>query len=99
MKLRVIKGASAEAFHVEEVDDESEAGDVEAVSISSIVSRYSFDEIDILKMDIEGAGNEVFSSPDVESWIDRVKVLIFECPDSDQYSRPKRRPMIQVVSS
>jgi FkbM family methyltransferase len=89
-KLRVIKGASVQAFHVEEVDDEPEAGDVEAVSISSIMSRYSFDEIDILKMDIEGAENEVFSSPDIESWIDRVKVLIFECPDSDRPGTTQR---------
>jgi FkbM family methyltransferase len=89
-KLRVIKGASAQDFHVEEVDGEPQAGDVEAVSISSIMSRFSFDEIDILKMDIEGAENEVFSSPNVESWIDRVKVLIFECPDSDRPGTTQR---------
>jgi len=82
-RLRVVPGESAEAFTVEEVADGAPA-DVEAVSIPSLMRRFSLDEIDILKMDIEGAEYEIFSAPDVESWIGRVKVLVLECPDSDR---------------
>jgi FkbM family methyltransferase len=83
-RLRVIPGASAQASRVEEVEDLKAAGDIEAVSIPFIMDRFTLSEIDILKMDIEGAEYEVFSSPDVAGWIGRVKVLIFECPDADR---------------
>ena len=80
--LRVVPGESAEGIRVEEAEAASPEG-VEAVSIPTILSQLSLDEIDILKMDIEGAEYQVFSAPNVESWIDRVKVLIVECPDTD----------------
>ena len=83
-RLRVVAGGSAEAFRVIEADGDAQADDVEAISIASIMKRFSFDEIDILKMDIEGAEYEVFSSPSVDTWIHLVRVLIFECPDSDR---------------
>lgn len=89
-KLRVTPGVTAEAFRVEEVDNEPQPGDVDAVSISSIMTRFSFNEIDILKMDIEGAEYEVFSSPEIDSWIGRVKVFIFECPDADRVGATQR---------
>ena len=40
-------------------------------------------EIDILKLDIEGAEYEVFSR-NYESWIHRVEVIIVECADKDR---------------
>jgi FkbM family methyltransferase len=89
-RLRVVPGESAEASHVEEVDNEREPADVEAVSIPSIMGRFALEEIDILKMDIEGAEYEVFSSPDAADWIRRVKVLIFECPDADRPGATQR---------
>lgn len=88
-RLRVVPGGTAEGFTVEEAAGDSPA-DVEAVSVPSLMSRFSLDEIDILKMDIEGAEYEVFSAPDVDSWIGRVKVLILECPDSDRPGATQR---------
>jgi FkbM family methyltransferase len=88
--LRVIVGNSAVESRVEETDDPSQPPDVQAVSIPSIMARYSLTGIDILKMDIEGSEFQVFSSPDVESWIGRVKVLIFECPDADRPGATQR---------
>jgi FkbM family methyltransferase len=88
--LRVVAGDSAEAFRVEEADDPSQPPDVQAVSIPSIMARFSLQSIDILKMDIEGSEYQVFSSPGVESWIGDVKVLIFECPDSDHPGATQR---------
>jgi FkbM family methyltransferase len=87
--LRGIPGESAEGFRVEEADAASPDG-VKAVSIPSILGRFSLDEIDILKMDIEGAEYQVFSAPNVKSWIDRVKVLIVECPDTDHPGATQR---------
>ncbi len=87
--LRVVPGESAEGIRVEEAETASPDG-VEAVSIPSILSQFSFDVIDILKMDIEGAEYQVFSAPNVELWIDRVKVLIVECPDVDHPGATQR---------
>jgi FkbM family methyltransferase len=57
---------------------ESPAG-VEAVTIASLMQTYSFDRIDLLKIDIEGAEKEVFE--DCADWIDTVDVLMVELHD------------------
>ena len=84
--LRIVASESNEGFSVSEVP--SGTGDVQAVSIDSIFAslpgdRNAFTEIDILKLDIEGAEYEVFSK-NCESWIHKVKVIIVECPDYDR---------------
>jgi len=83
-RLHIVPGASAEGFRAEEVNGEPQPSDADAVSIPSIMEAYGLDELDILKLDIEGAEYQVFSADDVESWIGRIKVLIFECPDADR---------------
>jgi FkbM family methyltransferase len=52
----------------------------EAVTIPQICDEAGWDEIDILKLDIEGAEYELFSNG-CEGWIGRVNCFIFECPD------------------
>jgi len=81
-RVRLVPGASAEGFRVEEADAAS-PDSVEAVSIPSILDRFSLDQIDILKMDIEGAEYQIFSAQNVQSWTDRVRAIIVECPDTD----------------
>lgn len=49
---------------------------VPAVTIDSIMSEYKIDNIDILKIDIEGAEKEVFESS--ESWLVKVNSIIAE---------------------
>jgi hypothetical protein len=83
-RLHIIPGESAEGFRAQEVKGEPQPGDVDALSIPSIMESFGLDEIDILKLDIEGAEYQVFTADDVASWITRVKVLIFECPDADR---------------
>ena len=83
--LNIAAGASNEGFSVTEVSVGT--GDVQAISIDSILASpfnngSSFAEIDILKLDIEGAEYQVFSK-NYESWIHKVKVIIMECPDSE----------------
>ena len=56
---------------------------VETITMERIVSEFQLESIDILKLDIEGAEYELFSSGRTE-WLKLVKCLIFECPDSDR---------------
>ena len=59
------------AFIVEEVDKE-EANSVKAITISDILKEYKQDEIDILKLDIEGAEKDIFST-NFSDWLSRTK--------------------------
>jgi FkbM family methyltransferase len=56
---------------------------VPAWTIAGIMRKMEWDSIDILKLDIEGAEYELFSS-NVESWISHVGAIIFEVPDQDR---------------
>lgn len=71
------------AFRVEEHDGDPQPGDVPATTIPSLLNQFAFPEIDILKIDIEGAEYFVFDDS-ARDWVDKVKVLIFECPDNDR---------------
>ena len=55
-----IKSPDAEtnAFQVREVID----GDIQAISIDDIITKYDLPRIDLLKIDIEGSEKEVFSA-------------------------------------
>ena len=50
-------------------------------TVSKLLADSGFDEIDLLKIDIEGAEKEVFAAPDVDDWLSKVKVLIIELHD------------------
>ncbi|MGY6217512.1 FkbM family methyltransferase [Methylolobus aquaticus] len=52
-------------------------GSTKAFSISSIFGRYGLEEVDILKMDIEGAEKEAFQESDM-SWVSRVRCFAVE---------------------
>ena len=54
---------------------------MKTVTISKILAESGFDEIDLLKIDIEGAEKEVFSASDVDEWLSKVKVLTVELHD------------------
>lgn len=64
----------------EEIKTETE-GSVQTVTIDEILKLYNIDEIDILKLDIETAEREVFSSG-YESWLPKVKIIVIELHDS-----------------
>lgn len=55
----------------------SEGGDTQAVCVGSIMQRYKLTHIDVLKIDIEGAEEAVFSMG-YEMWLPKVKMLIIE---------------------
>ena len=81
-RLKVIPGTVNENFRVIEVDETAKDHDILATSVAQIMREYSAPEIDILKLDIEGAERQVFNAA-TNSWLTKVKVFIFECPDHD----------------
>ena len=64
---------------VETTADDPQA--LRTTTVSKILAESGFDEIDLLKIDIEGAEKEVFSAPDVDDWLSKVKVLVIELHD------------------
>lgn len=50
-------------------------------TVGKLLAESGFDEIDLLKVDIEGAEKEVFAAPDVDEWLSKVKVLTIELHD------------------
>ncbi len=53
---------------------------IEAVTINTLLKQSGHQEIDILKLDIEGAEKEVFSG-DCDDWLGNVGLLIIELHD------------------
>lgn len=66
-------------FVVNEVTVES-ANTIKGVSIQGIMNTYNLSEIDLLKIDIEGAEKELFES-NYEGWIPKTKVIVIELHD------------------
>ncbi|MCU1273287.1 MAG: methyltransferase, FkbM family [Bryobacterales bacterium] len=54
-----------------------ETPDLLAIDIGSLMRKFGFDHIDILKLDIEGAEAVVFSE-NFASWIDKVRIFVIE---------------------
>ncbi len=75
--------------------DEPTATSFKAVTIQSILEQSGFDEIDILKIDIEGAEKEVFASG-YENWLGKVKVLIIEL--HDRMKRGSSKSFFKAIS-
>ncbi len=49
---------------------------VQGITVDAIIDTYNLEKIDILKIDVEGAEKEVFST--TSSWIDKVESIIIE---------------------
>ena len=58
-------------------DPGEDAVEVEVVPMSAVLLEAGLEEIDLLKVDIEGAEKELFQ--DCAEWISRVKWLVVEC--------------------
>lgn len=64
---------------VETTADDPDA--FKTTTVSKLLADSELEEIDILKIDIEGAEKEVFAAPDVDDWLPKVKVLTIELHD------------------
>lgn len=54
---------------------------IKTATVGRMLADSGFDEIDLLKVDIEGAEKEIFSAPDVDDWLSKVNVLTIELHD------------------
>jgi FkbM family methyltransferase len=59
-----------------------EIADVKAVDFLSLMDNAGLNEVDLLKIDIEGAERIVFTG-DCEPWLDRVRNIVIELHDSE----------------
>ncbi len=75
-----IENPNDDKFMLRTAEAESQEGGIESVTLPEILARWDAAEIDILKLDIEGAEREVFSLG-YEDWLGRVKLLIIELHD------------------
>ncbi len=71
--------AAAAGFMVNNATSVS-GNSIKGMTIASIMQLKGWQGVDILKLDIEGAEKEVFSSPDQE-WLSNIKLLIIEVHD------------------
>jgi len=66
------------SFVVKESDETDY--DIQSVTIDQILKEQNWNEVDILKIDIEGAEKQLFES-NYESWLPKVKILMVETHD------------------
>jgi FkbM family methyltransferase len=66
------------AFSVRDVA--ADAGTIPAMTVDALMDRFGIQHIDLLKLDIEGAEKEVFSSNSTD-WLDHVTVIAIELHD------------------
>lgn len=60
--------------------DSSRGNRIETVTIPDLISKYSIDQIDLLKIDIEGSEFELFKY-ESETWLPFVKMIMVEVHD------------------
>ncbi|PSL31192.1 FkbM family methyltransferase [Dyadobacter jiangsuensis] len=67
---------------VEEMDDSDgeEAGEPNTCTIDSIMKEFGWNQIDLLKLDIETAEKQLFSE-NYMTWLPKVKVIVIELHD------------------
>lgn len=68
--------ADSWAFRTVEVAPDT-PGAIQAIGVADVMERFGKDRIDVLKIDIEGAENELFSA-DISEWIDHIGMLAIE---------------------
>jgi FkbM family methyltransferase len=73
-------GQGEDSFMVKEAEATA-SKQVKAISIDSIMQSNSLQEIDILKLDIEGAEKEVFENG-FENWLPKTRLIIVEVHDN-----------------
>jgi FkbM family methyltransferase len=79
-RLKIVDSQSEKwAFTVTEAD-ESDTEAIKAVTIDEILTDSGFEQIDILKIDIEGSEKEIFSR-NSENWLKKVKIIVLELHD------------------
>jgi FkbM family methyltransferase len=81
-------------FQVREVGPKKTPASFHAVTLTDLLERANATEIDLLKLDIEGAETEIFSR-NHELWTNRVKTLVIEI-HGDEAGKTVRRAMMDA---
>ena len=68
--------AESWSFKVREVE-QATPNAIHGYTIATLLAQSGFDMIDLLKLDIEGAEEQIFSASDT-GWLDHVRVLVIE---------------------
>ena len=76
--------------------EEDEAGSVEAITINSILQKYNWSEVDLLKIDIEGSEKQLFSKAEPE-WLLKVKTIVIEL--HDRYEPGCAQPFFEAINT
>jgi len=71
-------GLNPSGYHIRDLKS-GEKG-VPAISMGSLLQRFGLEDVDLLKLDIEGAEKELFETTDI-AWMDRVKTMAVELHD------------------
>lgn len=90
------RGIGHWGFSTQKIDSQTEmerSSRVGTISIDSLMTRYEINCIDILKIDIEGAENELFTSY-YSGWLPKTRCIIIEF--HDQYA-PGSEAMIRKI--
>ena len=74
-KDKQVEHAAFQTIECKEKPDQND-GVIKAITLSSILEEFNYPDVDILKLDIEGAEREVFS--DYKDWLHKVNLLIVE---------------------
>tara|TARA_B100001939_G_scaffold128918_1_gene111828 strand:- start:1305 stop:2117 length:813 start_codon:yes stop_codon:yes gene_type:complete len=82
LNLKNFDPNSAEGYSYEENMKSDNNNIIEAITINELIKQFSIEEIDILKIDIEGAEKYLFDET-CDNWIKKVNTFIIECPDND----------------
>lgn len=56
-------------------------GSIRATTVSALMKQFGVEQIDICKIDVEGAECEIFSDPACHEWLARTRMLIIELHD------------------
>jgi FkbM family methyltransferase len=82
------------SFQVKQIEEQTDSS-VEAISLLDIIKKYDLKEIDILKIDIQGAEENLFEK-NAEKWLPYVKIIIIEL--HDRFLPLSSRPFYKVLS-
>ena len=79
-----VSGEAAGAMVKPTDTENNDSALVKTTTVAKLLADSGFDEIDWLKVDIEGAEKEVFAAPDVDEWLPKVRVLTIELHDQSK---------------
>jgi len=68
--------------------DISNEHSVQSISVDGLLDEFNIDQIDILKIDIEGSEKELFEK-NYEKWLPRTKMIIVELHDVMRWGSSK----------